>query len=300
MPVLKFLLVMSILLLVNNTMGYAKALNKTTVILMMSVIGAFLPSNLIMLGTMTVVSIHAVIGSLEAGGIVVAMLLITYLLFVRLYPTESLFIIGIVIAYKFNLPYIIPLLAGLFSSLAAVVSVGIGTIIWYVTPQFVMMMQGQASELSDIVEVMNANLLALQGMFRTDPTILASVTILSAVLLTVHLIKRQNIDYAGYIAVLVGAVMNMVGFLFAIILLKVDVGIIPLILATIICALIATVAQFFAKVADYSRAETVEFEDAENYYYVKVVPKILVKKPEKQIKHIYTNDEIQYKSHENY
>ena len=114
MPVLKFLLVMSILLLVNNTMGYAKALNKTTVILMMSVIGAFLPSNLIMLGTMTVVSIHAVIGSLEAGGIVVAMLLITYLLFVRLYPTESLFIIGIVIAYKFNLPYIIPLLAGLF------------------------------------------------------------------------------------------------------------------------------------------------------------------------------------------
>ena len=300
MPVLRFLLIISVLFMINNTIGYAKSITKTTVVLVLGVIGAFLPSRLIMLGLMLIVSLHAVVGSVEAGGIVFVLLLITYLLFVRLYPKESLFIIGMLVAYKFKLPYIIPLLAGLFSSLASIVSVGIGTIIWYAAPQLIMIMQAQASELSDMVEVINANLVGLQGALQSNPTMMASIAILSAVLVTVHLIKKQGIDYAEYIAILVGAVMNMIGFLFAIILLKVEVGIIPLILSTIVCALIATIAQFFAKVADYSRAEAVEFEDAENYYYVKVVPKIIVNKPKKQIKHIYTNDEIQYKSHEDY
>lgn len=290
----------SMIFMINNTMGYAKPLTKTAVVLILGLVATILPSQFMMLGLMLVVSLHAVAGSIEAGGIVFGLLLITYLLFVRLYPKESLFIIGILIAYKFKIPYIIPLFVGLFSSLAAIVSIGVGTIIWYCAPQIIMIMQAQASELSDVVEIINTNLMVLQEMLQTNSTMLASITIFSAVSLTVYLIKRQAIDYAEYMAILVGAVMNMVGFLFAIILLKVEVGILSLIIATIASGLIATVAQFFAKVADYSRAETVEFEDAENYYYVKVVPKIIVNKPKKQIKHIYTNDEIQYRSHEKY
>ena len=46
---------------------------------------------------------------------------------------------------------------------------------------------------------------------------------------------------------------------------------------------------------DYSRTETLQFEDDEYYYYVKAVPKVGVTLPEKQVKHITEPHEEQPK-----
>ncbi|HOA81281.1 MAG TPA: hypothetical protein PKK61_09505, partial [Defluviitaleaceae bacterium] len=54
----------------------------------------------------------------------------------------------------------------------------------------------------------------------------------------------------------------------------------------IISMLIMFVIQFFYRVVDYSRVENVQFEDEENYYYVKVIPKIILEKPKREIKRI--------------
>lgn len=294
MPLLKFLFIISVLLMINSTLGYASVLTKTTVILMIGLAGIFLSPQMVMMLFMIMISFHIGAQSLEAGAIVFVLLLMIYLLYVRLYPKESLFIIGMLIAYKFKIPYIIPLVAGLFSSLPTMIAVGIGTMIWYSAPQLALLLEGQTSELSDIVEVINTNIASLQEILKSDQTMLASIIILSAVLLTVYLIRKQEVDYAEYIAIFVGAVINVIGFLFAILLLRAEVGIGSLIISTIACGLLAVIAQFFSKAADYSRAEIVQFEDGDNYYYVKVVPKIIVNKPKKQVKRIYTSDEMKY------
>ena len=291
-PILKFLLTVSVLFMISKTIGYAQPLTKTSIILIMGLIGVFLSPQLIMLFFVFITSLHASVGSLEVGLLVFVILLIVYLLFVRLYPVESLFIIATIIAYKLHIPYIIPLIAGLFSSLATLVALIIGVTIWYSAPQVIIMMESQSTEIADIVGVINTNISTLQEALKNDQTLLASIIILSAVLLTVYIIRKQNIDFAEYIAILVGTVMNLVGFLFAIILLRVDVGIVGLMVSTLICAIVATIAQFFAKVVDYSRVETVQFEDEKNYYYVKVVPKIIVKKSNRQIQRNYTQEDI--------
>lgn len=291
-PILKFIITVSVLLLITNSMGYAKPLTKVVVILIMGLIAVFLSPQLMMLFLIVVTSLHALAGSLEAGIIVSMLLLMVYLLFIRLYPVESLFIVATIMAYKFHIPYIIPLVAGLFSSLPTVISLIIGIVIWYSTPQFITMMEGQSAEVADIVGVINEKFITLQGTFKNDQMLLASIVIMSAVLFIVYIIRKQNIDYAEYIAILVGTVMTLLGFLFAVILLKVDVDIAGLMISTIISAIIATIAQFFAKVADYSRAETVQFEDEENYYYVKVVPKIIVKNSKRQIQYNYTKNDM--------
>lgn len=294
LPLLKFVLTASVLFIVSNTIGYAKPLTKITVILVMGLVGVFLSPQLIMLFFILVTSLHVAAASLEVGLMVFVLLLIIYLLFIRLYPKESLFIVATIIAYKLHIPYIIPLLAGLFSSVATIISVIIGVTIWYCAPQFTIMMEGQSSELVDIVGVINTQIATLQDVFKNDPILLASVIILSAVLLTVSIIRKQNIDFAEYIAILVGTVMNLVGFLMAIIILGIDIGIAGLMFSTLISAIIAITAQFFAKVADYSRAETVQFEDDKNYYYVKVVPKIIIKKSSRNIQRNYTQEDIKY------
>ena len=65
-------------------------------------------------------------------------------------------------------------------------------------------------------------------------------------------------------------------FLVGGIVLEADVNILVIFLGSIGGAVIALIAQFFKGVLDYSRTETVQFEDDEYYYYVKAVPKVKV------------------------
>lgn len=296
-PVTRFIVILTILKMINNTVGYAKPLTKMTTILVLALVGTLSPIRLIIFSLILLVSLHIGVSSLEIGIIVFVTLFLIYLLFVRLYPKESLFIIGILVAYNLRIPYIIPLFAGLFSSTVAIVSVIIGTMMWYVIPQLITMMQANISDLSSIGEVLTANISTLQELVKTDHTMISSMIILSIVLLTVYLIRNQSIDYSEYIAILVGSIMNIVGFIFAVLLLKIDIRIGGLIISTTISAAITMIAQFFSKAVDYSRAETVRFEDEENYYYVKVVPKIIVNKSQKQVRQIYSTDEVKYESH---
>lgn len=297
-PVLKFITIMIILLGISSTIGYSKVLTKTIIILIMALLGALSSVKLLMFELILLVSFHIGSVSIEVGVIAFLILFIIYLLFVRLYPKESLFIIGLLIAYKFHIPYVVPLIAGLFGSISAVVSLIIGTMIWYSVPQLIVMMQVKMEDLAGVLEALNANILAIQEIFKTDQKMMSTILILSIVFLTIYFIRKQSIDYAAYIAILVGSIMNIIGFVFSILLLKVDIGLTGLIISTIVCASIATIAQFFSVAVDYSRTETVQFEDEENYYYVKVVPKIIINKPKKQIKHIYTNSNEHSKSHE--
>ncbi|NLI90016.1 MAG: hypothetical protein GX366_06380 [Epulopiscium sp.] len=297
-PILKFILITSVLLLISNSMGYAKILNKKSVIFITGLIGVFLPPRLIMLLFLLVTSAHSAAGSLGAGIIVFMLLIIVYLLFVRLYPEESLFIVATVLAFKFHIPYIIPLIAGLFSSFPALVALVIGIILWHCAPQLMVMMGEQSEDLVDIVDVIDSKITSLQTAFTSDQTLIANIIILSLVLLSVHIIKKQKIDFAEYMAIFIGTTINLIGFLIAIILFNVDMGVLSLILFTLICAIIAIVAQFFSKVVDYSRAESVQFEDDNNYYYVRVVPKINIESQSKRIHKNYTKEDIGGTSHE--
>ena len=51
------------------------------------------------------------------------------------------------------------------------------------------------------------------------------------------------------------------------------------------------IAEFFFLSVDYSRTETLQFEDDEYYYYVKAVPKAVVSGTNKQVKRFSGKDE---------
>ena len=49
--------------------------------------------------------------------------------------------------------------------------------------------------------------------------------------------------------------------------------------------MLGCIIQFFVFSVDYSRTEHTQFEDDEYYYYVKAVPKKMIAKEEKVVKH---------------
>jgi len=83
------------------------------------------------------------------------------------------------------------------------------------------------------------------------------------------------------------------GYILATITVEISVHLPSVIIMTLLCGVIAIIIRLFDPILNYSRAESVQFEDDNNYYYVRVVPKIQLTRPKRVVKRIRpdTHDE---------
>ena len=121
----------------------------------------------------------------------------------------------------------------------------------------------------------------MNGMLQ-DKAMLLTIVVFILVIVATYVIYRQSFKYSWFIAIITGAILNIILLLVGGIVLEADINILVIFLGTIGGAILAVVAQFFKGVLDYSRTETVQYEDDDYYYYVKAVPKIRV--PEQNVK----------------
>ncbi|MDR1558292.1 MAG: hypothetical protein LBS84_01105 [Clostridiales bacterium] len=235
--------------------------------------------------TMSYALMVAVIGIQLSSNIEVAALTVLFLLcllffYIRLAPKESILILLTIAAFYFKIPYLVPLLAGLYCGVTALIPIGVGVFLWDLLPVMKLLLTYKTAGL-DVMEMPNTlgellpaifdNVLAHQEWIFT-------AFIFAMVVLAVYGISRINLDYAKDISVGLGAVLTVVSFIIANVLAGMEVDIPSTILYVVISAIIAEIARFFDVVLDYSRSERVEFEDEDNYYFVKVVPKVLLAK----------------------
>jgi hypothetical protein len=113
----------------------------------------------------------------------------------------------------------------------------------------------------------------IDGILKNDLMIVMIITF-SATIIVVYLIRKLKINYSWQIALGAGIVVCFVVLLVSGSVLDADVGIGGAILSLFISSIIVLILQFFIFSVDYSRAENVQFEDDDYYYYVKAIPKI--------------------------
>lgn len=136
-------------------------------------------------------------------------------------------------------------------------------------------------EMSDKLQIMADGLVQNWGMWIT-------VVAFIAVILLVHLIRTRSFDHAWRISIIVGGV----AYVFIMLVgsfglnLNATVAMVPLLICTAVAVLLGLVLEFFAFGGVYSRAERLEYEDDEYFYYVKAVPKASVATSERSIKKI--------------
>ena len=106
--------------------------------------------------------------------------------------------------------------------------------------------------------------------------------------LVVYLIRRMSIDYAWTIAMISGAMVNVVILLIGDLIYDINISVVGVLLGSLVAVAVAKVIEFFRFCVDYSRTERVQFEDDEYYYYVKAVPKMMVATSAKTVKKINT------------
>ena len=270
-PVGKFLLAAAAILLINSE------------ILILSLICSFMPMNFIVFVAAAVTLGHLYELSMECALVALAEFLILFILYIRFSPKDTLAVLLTPICFILKIPYIMPIAMGLVGTPVSAVSVASGVAVYYTVGY----MTQSASILGTFEEdgSLEKFKYVIDGMMKNKEMFIAIAGFVLT-LLVVYFIRRLSIDYAWTVAMITGALLDILVLLFGDLMYSTNVSILGVILGSVASVAIAKVLEFFVFNVDYSRTELVQFEDDEYYYYVKAVPKNTVAMPQKRVKTI--------------
>ena len=272
-PVLKFVGMFLVLMSYTNIMGYSTQMNNPAVKFILSLICAFLPMQIMVLVAGLVGLLHMYAVGIDIAAVYLVMFILMYLLYVRFAPKHGWIIMILPLLYMLKLHYMIPIVISIFVGPVGIVPMIFGVIFYYFALHVkeLVALLATASEENSIQGfsyVLNAML--------SDKAMLLTILVFVLVIAVTYIIYRQSFEYSWLIAIGTGTILGIILFLVGGIVLEADVNVLVIFLGSIGGAVIALIAQFFKGVLDYSRTETVQFEDDEYYYYVKAVPKVKV------------------------
>lgn len=284
-PILKFILAFIVFKLINNAIGYDSRLTKTIVVLGLSAVSAVTPSVILVMLSGVLAIAHVYSASMILSIIIIILWLIVYCLFIRFTPKMGLVLLSVPILYLLKIPYLVPLVVGLFYTPIAIIPTGCGVFFYYLL-QIVKGTEDTSTKIS-IEDTLSLYTQVIDSIVKNKQMIL-TIAIFSVIIVVVYIIRRLKIDYAREISIAAGSLTCIFAFLIGDLKLNVSEQIGSMIFGTIVSAIIALVILLCYVTLDYTAVEFVQFEDEDYYYYVKAVPKMTVTAPEKNIKKFNT------------
>ncbi|MFI3236892.1 MAG: hypothetical protein R3Y47_02545 [Lachnospiraceae bacterium] len=292
--VVKACLTLVTLLAINQKIGYTGALQSFPLILLLSVACAFLHAGAITTVASLFVLANFASLSLEITAVAFLVLLIMLFLYVRLAPSQAILLVLVPLAFYMQIPYVAPLLIGLLLGPISAVGVGCGVVIYYFIEAIcenVVTINGLGD--ADFIEKLR---IAIDGVAQNDTMLVVALAFVVTTM-TVYTIKGLSIDYAWMIAVIVGAVANLLFIMIGDFLYGAGINLLVAVLSSVVSVAIALVVIFFKFNVDYNRTEKVQFEDEEYCYYVKAVPKMNMPTQTRKVKRITTSARPAHRNH---
>jgi len=215
--------------------------------------------------------------SIEVAAIIFVFLLCMLLFYARMAAKESILILLTIVAFRFGFIYLIPFIAGMYFSVMAVIPVAIAIFLISFTPHIYDIMAITQTADLNIAEmptafgyVYEAFLTALQYNSAWS----FQAFIFAMAIIVISIVSRMSFNFAKEIAIGLGFILIVVGYVMAFSIDIMDVNLGTTIMMTLFSALIALFIRLFDPILDYRRAESVQFEDNGNYYFVRVIPKV--------------------------
>lgn len=283
MPVLKFMLAITVMFAINMKMGYMGMLGSPVVIFALALICAFLPLNVAVAVSCLYLVGNSYALSMEVALVAVVLILLMFLLYFRFAPRDAHIVLLVPIAFLLKIPYTVPLLVGLMAAPTSVISMIFGIIIYY----FIDFVSSNAGALASTAErdMVSKISLILENLLANKMMLLLLAAFVITALVT-YLVRRLNIDYVWNTAAIVGILTNLLLLLVGQFMLNTTDSLIGMLISMAVSAALVFAMQLFAFSVDYTRTEYVQFEDDEYYYYVKAVPKMTVSASAKKVQRI--------------
>ncbi len=261
----------------NMAVGYNPALTKVWIEAALGLVLAAFPTQMLIVAVSAFVVVQIAFVSKYLAFTIAATFAVLYFVYVKFLPKHGFAIMAMPILYALNLPYVEPVVMGLFSTPISIAPMGIGVAAYYliIDTNFVI---GTSSEDSIGLYKM------VVGQFASDTQMYISIIVFAAVMLVVYFIRNLKVNYAFEISIAAGTVLNIAFFLTMNFFLDTNMNIAGVLTGAVASSVIAWIMLFFRISLNYSGVENLQFEDEEYYYYVRAVPKMSVSAAKKRVR----------------
>ena len=131
-PASKFIIALICFIMINTSIGYMDKLKNPVFALLLSVICAFLPGGFTLIVLSAFILIQLYVIAPEFALLVLCVMLLMYLLYFRFAPKTAYILIITAMFCWMKIPFVLPVAIGLCSSVAAVIPVSFGVIMYYI------------------------------------------------------------------------------------------------------------------------------------------------------------------------
>lgn len=286
-PAIKFVFALAVFVMLNSRLGYMGKIAKLPIALILSLLCSFLPANFIVIVAAALALAHVYALSLEAAAIVGALFIVMFLLYFRFSPKDAYIVLITPICCFLKIPYVVPISVGLLGTPGSSVSTGCGVAVYFILA-YVREISSSLSSL-DAGDTTSKFKYIIDGIVGNKGMIVMMCAFVATTLI-VYYVKKMNIDHAWTIAIIVGALTDVLVLLVGDLIFTTNLSVFGVLLGTVLSVGVAVLIKFFAFNLDYARTERVQFEDDDYYYYVKAVPKVMVATSDKKVKKVSGTD----------
>jgi hypothetical protein len=288
----KFVMALSLFLMIDHNIGYMQTISSIPVAVILAMICCLLPAN----GTIWIAALVVLLDmyalSLEAALVTLVLFAVIYFVYFRFAPEDGIAAILTPLAFRFHIPYLMPVATGLLRPMYSIASVICGSVLYYFFDgihQNASTLKAVATE-DDSSSTSKINVIVQQLTGNKEMFLTIAIFVLA--FLIVYLVRRMSVDHSWTVAIAAGALFELAGLFAGYLVFNISGRMVGLVLGSIVSALLSYGIKFFFMDLDYARTERVQFQDDEYYYYVKAVPKKMVASGEKTVKHFGSTGSI--------
>ena len=270
-PILRFIWSLIVFMSIQKIYGYNDLASKPEVTILLAVMAALLPDGFMFFMAGVVMGLHSFSVSLEVGAVFIVLFVIIYCVYIRFFPKYAYAVLMVPVFYVLHIPFAAPIVIALVAGLGGVVPAVCGVALYYFSQcaaeiNHLLATKSNENEI-EAVKQLSSVLIGNRDMYTT--MIAFAVTVL-----TIALLAKLTFNYAIYVAMGAGIVVNIIGAILAGFIMSEDVPMDMVVIGSIVGLVLAFILRFGQGILDYKHTERVQFEDDDYYYYVKAVPKI--------------------------
>lgn len=283
LPIFKFTLILTALILMNINIGYLDILKNPFFIFIIAAFCSVLPFSAISI----ILSIYLLSDmfsvSIDMFLLIGIYLLVIGILYYGFKPGNSYLIVVVPLLFTLKIPYVLPIVLGLGTGILTVIPLSAGIILYYL----LLYVKNNIGTLTNgITSDLSVRYFQILNSILSNKIMYIMLLAFALSLVIVYLIHNLSINYSWEIAIVSGMVSLLLFIFMGEFIMNITLSIMELLFGLIISLVLAYVYKFFIFNIDYTRTEYTQFEDDEYYYYVKAVPKISIKFPD------YKNEKI--------
>ena len=273
-PFFKFLLAFIASLRLRAMFNYDDFFSKNVAVLLISVIAAFVPMSMTLAMLVVYASLLIQPVSMMMSILPLAIYLVLFCFFLRLLPEYSGAVIAMPVLLLWKLPYVIPMVIGLFATPVGIIPTCAGVLAYYLLNGIKadMITIDQVSSKENPVRIVSDT---LNDVIRNE-NMYAMMAVFVLIIIVMFLIRNIKMDYSFEISIALGSSVCALSLFVLLLRMDIGMGIAEILITSVISGLLVYVAYLLYRPLFYAGTERVRFEDDDYYYFVRAIPKIKI------------------------